>query len=422
MRAHSRYAYRSWLAWVALLVIPTLTWAQISVIQPEPGARISGEVEVVARIGGSGVRAVHARIDGRPWVPMQRGDDGLWRTTLNTTLAPNGPTTISVLQWPVTEDGSASIAVTLENPLYWYWGDIHSHTSVSDGKMTPAEAYTFARDVARIDFFSLTDHLERVSPEEWGETMRAAWTANEDGRFVALTGLEWSKKVGHINVYDPVTYMWPTDLAEFYESAGRNCAVAKFNHPGWRGTNFNEFAYSPDGDAVIQLIEVRNDAEMQWYVRALDEGWHLAPDGSSDTHAPTWGDTRRWTVALAPGLSRLNIISALQQRHCYSTLDRNCRLLFWINGAVMGDVVEEPIVTAVVEVDVSDPDEGDVIKSIELFADGEVIATDEPGASQRRWKLTLSPEPGEHYYFVKVTQADNQAMWSAPIWITVPQH
>ena len=30
------------------------------------------------------------------------------------------------------------------------------------------------------------------------------------------------------------------------------------------------------------------------------------------------------------------------------------------------------------------------------------------------WRTT---EPGEHYYFVKVTQADGNPMWSAPVWV-----
>jgi hypothetical protein len=34
-----------------------------------------------------------------------------------------------------------------------YFGQFHSHTSVSDGKGTPSEAYQYARDTAGLDFF-----------------------------------------------------------------------------------------------------------------------------------------------------------------------------------------------------------------------------------------------------------------------------
>jgi hypothetical protein len=45
--------------------------------------------------------------------------------------------------------------------------------------------------------------------------------------------------------------------------------------------------------------------------------------------------------------------------------------------------------------------------------------TDEPNASQRTWKVTRTPEPGKHYYFVKVKQADGNLLWSAPVWVVV---
>ena len=28
-------------------------------------------------------------------------------------------------------------------------------------------------------------------------------------------------------------------------------------------------------------------------------------------------------------------------------------------------------------------------------------------------------QPGKHYCFVKVTQADGNTLWSAPVWVTV---
>lgn len=70
-------------------------------------------------------------------------------------------------------------------------------------------------------------------------------------------------------------------------------------------------------------------------------------------------------------------------------------------------------------VEVTDPDEGDLIQSIELYADGEAILTDEPGATERRWEVTLTPEPGGHYYFVKLTQADGNRIYCAPVWVTI---
>ena len=39
-----------------------------------------------------------------------------------------------------------------------FWGDVHGHSAISDGKGSPGDYFTYARDVARLDFVVLTDH------------------------------------------------------------------------------------------------------------------------------------------------------------------------------------------------------------------------------------------------------------------------
>ena len=39
-----------------------------------------------------------------------------------------------------------------------FFGNLHSHTSYSDGSGTPEEAYAHARDVAHLDFLAITEH------------------------------------------------------------------------------------------------------------------------------------------------------------------------------------------------------------------------------------------------------------------------
>jgi hypothetical protein len=49
-----------------------------------------------------------------------------------------------------------------------FFGNLHSHTALSDGSSTPAEAYERARDVAGLDFLAITDS---------NRTIRAMWRA-----------------------------------------------------------------------------------------------------------------------------------------------------------------------------------------------------------------------------------------------------
>ena len=128
---------------------------------------------------------------------------------------------------------------------------------------------------------------------------------------------------------------------------------------------------------------------------------------------------RSWTGILAPGLSKQNVLHALAKRHVYSTLDRNCKLTFQVNGATMGDIIEEPVQKVRVRVVVDDPDKGDKTARIELFEDGMVIYVHDPNAVECWWEPARLSKPGKHYYFAKVTQADGNLLWSAPIWVTV---
>ena len=109
----------------------------------------------------------------------------------------------------------------------------------------------------------------------------------------------------------------------------------------------------------------------------------------------------------------------MKKRHFYSTLDRNCTLDFEISEAMMGDILEDPPASFDVIVTVEDADRSDKIAKIELFKDGVVVHTDEPKGNTRRLKIRDKPEQGEHYYFVKVTQADGNMIWSAPVWVNV---
>jgi hypothetical protein len=275
--------------------------------------------------------------------------------------------------------------------------------------------------VAKLDVFCLTDHLEKVDDEEWLDTRDVAFRANEDGVFAVIPGLEWTKGWGHLNIYDPQTRHWPTDPQEFYKACADAGVVTKFNHPGTGEKSHAGLEYSEIGDQSVQLMEVRRETEEKAFIRALDKGWHLAPEGSDDTHGPNWGNCGRWTGILAPGLSKRNVLDALANRRVYSTLDRNCVLLFNVNGKPMGTIIEEPVEDVNAEVVVDENEESDVNAKIELFQDGVVVQTDEPNATNRRWETTCSPEPGKHYYFVKVTQADGNLLWSAPVWVTVAE-
>lgn len=413
----------------ALAIVATaasLSWAgqkpapKAQVFQPIPGQELTAKVDIQLKLPPGLPGPVYGGLGGPPWVQLEQVEDSNeWRGRINSKLVPNGGHNLIVKT--TNKRADTAVSVNVKNRLKVYFADLHSHTGYSDGTLLPIVAHDYARKVSKLDVFSLTDHLEQISDTEWLDMRETAWDACQDGEFVAIPGLEWTKKAGHMNILDPKTRHWPADVAGFYKAAANAGVICKFNHPGRGDKVFNGLAYSKIGDKAVQLMEVRREQEEQAYIRALGLGWHIAPDGSDDTHRPNWGSRFSWSGILAPGLSKRNILHALKNRHCYSTLDRDCILVFRVNGATMGDIITEPVETVKVAVVVNDPDPNDRIDKIELFEDGVVVQTDKPNSNQRRWKTTFEPEPGEHYYFVKVTQTDEDMMWSAPVWVIVGQ-
>jgi len=400
--------------------------APVKIIQPAAGAKLSGKTEICVELTGVKFESMYVGFGGVPWTKLEQVDDSArWTATADTTMVPNGEHSLIVVT--TNKKIGARVNVSIDNPLDIFWADLHSHTSYSDGTSLPVEAHRYARSVSGLDVFSLSDHLESVDDAEWCDTREVAWKANEDGRFVAIPGLEWTKRVGHINLIDPKTRHWPNDLAGFYAAIAKADVIAKFNHPG-DGTRSHEgLKYSAEGDRAIQLMEVRSPEEEKAYIRALNAGWHIAAEGSDDTHSANWGNVSTWTGILAPGLSKRNILDALKNRRCYSSRDRNCRLKFSINGHPMGTIVKEPIKEVKCEISLVDWDkgEGDRFAKIEYFRDGEIFLTNDLSGAplgmldHNGWHLDQKVKPGKHYYFVKVTQRDGNMLWSAPIWVTV---
>jgi len=407
---------------LAFMVGLETTWAaqKAEIIQPKAGQSLSGRVDVQLKLPAKLTGPVYAGLGGPPWVKFEQvADTNQWQGRLNSRMVPNGSHNLIVKT--TSKRADTAVGVTVKNPLKVFFADLHSHTGFSDGTLLPIVAHDYARNVAKLDVFSLTDHLEYVDDTEWLDIRETAWDACEDGKFVAIPGLEWTKKVGHINIFDPKTNHWPADLAGFYKAAADARVICKFNHPGRGDKVFGGMAYSQIGDKAVQLMEVRRAEEEQAYIRALKLGWHIAPDGSDDTHRPNWGSSFAWTGILAPGLSKRNVLDALKNRHCYSTLDRNCILTFKVNDATMGDIITEPVKTVTAAITVHDPEAEDLIARIELFEDGAIVQTDQPNSNERQWKTKFGPKPGKHYYFVKVIQKDGNMMWSAPVWVTISQ-
>ncbi len=374
-----------------------------------------------------------------------------------------------------------------ERPIRVFFGDLHAHSSFSDGTGTPEEAFEHARDVAALDFLALTDHTTdgEIMPNRDGlligrdptlyegprddAVVPTAERLTEDGRFVALAGLEYSTipTGNHVNVLDaPEVIGLPngafhdlvTDWLPSVGEATGQTPILQFNHPGVGSEQSRKKEYGRDDfgdvfewveamDPHVQLIEVLigpswsqeagtrpPTSDEESYLHYLNLGFHLAPTAGGDTHFGLWGtgsDAR--TGVLASGLTKTALLDALRARHAYATEDKNLRLVFRVDGGLTGDRMG-PAWSAGHELDVrywiADDDEPNAAYEIEVFSDeigGEELA--KPIAidvhvgdtvSDGRAIVDIEFLSQLQYVFFKVEQENADGTidraWTAPVW------
>ncbi|WP_144276683.1 metallophosphoesterase [Parenemella sanctibonifatiensis] len=330
-----------------------------------------------------------------------------------------------------------------------YRAEFHSHTELSDGLGTPQEAYEWVRSQSNADFFSLAEHDVAFDlrngdayTEDWRTAASQEWRRYRQGvqdynaaqsELVLGSGYEmtWYDGTGHLNVFNtdwlltansPKGGGWGTgaimnDLPTVYARIAQDPgALAQFNHPGATGWgDFYDFNHlTPQADRHVTMFEYKTtDYHSQW-VMALDNGWHLSPTYSGDEHRRAWvtgnpAITGVWTDDHSPE----GLYDAMRERRTFASFDDNAELKFSANGQIMGSILPADTTELALEVATADPD-GEKAATITVYGNrGEVLHT---ATDTDELNLTLPSRDGD-YVWVQVTQADGDAIISAPIWV-----
>ncbi|WP_075074266.1 Ig-like domain-containing protein [Longilinea arvoryzae] len=343
------------------------------------------------------------------------------------------------------DDDSWTFMTSVEPPMQVYFGDLHNHTSYSDGSGTPTQALA-AGKAAGFDFMAISDHSYAIDDTEWANTLQAVNDATTSD-FVGLRGFEYTQGAeGHINVwnserhatrtsvagctycdYTPnleagqtVTGFYPWLVASTTTALDEAGMVMQFNHPGW--INFNDWRYHPELSGIARLEEVGNGSSTSYvfseneYIRSLDYGWKLGATNNADTHSPNWGvNTDHRTGVLMTELTKAALLDALNQRRTFATEDKNFNLTMKANGAWMGSEIAN---SGRIQFDIngSDPD-NEATASVQIITDqGKVVDSTQPAQGNFTWQPVVNVSTGVHYFYVKVTQADGDRIVTSPVW------
>ena len=352
-----------------------------------------------------------------------------------------------------------------------YFGQLHSHTQYSDGSGSLDTALDYVKNLpesANVQFVAFTDHSNyfdttsaanpegalydmdlatAYSQQRWKEYKdKIADFNSANTGVIAIGGFEmtWSGGPGHINTFNTEGIVSRNNktlnnktsdagMKAYYallsQSEGID-SISQFNHPGTTFGTFSDFAYW-DGviDSRIYMVEVGNGEgqigaggyypSYEYYIMALDKGWHVAPTNNQDNHKGKWGNANdARDVIITDNFSEEGIYEAIRERRMYSTEDKNLELGYTVNGSMMGSTLSTVPEALDIEVSVADPDKTDSISKVEIVANsGKVVYTWDDPAELAAGLLTAQLAPSYSYYFVRVTEADGDLAVTAPVWV-----
>jgi hypothetical protein len=335
-----------------------------------------------------------------------------------------------------------------------FWGDLHGHSSLSDGTGTVEDYFRYARDVAALDVAALTDHdhwgvLPLDSrPEMWDLIQAETLRFHQPGRFVTLLGYEWTSWIyGHRHVlYFENEGTLHSSLSLDYESptqlwnALRGKRALTFAHHSAGGPIPTDWEIPPDPvlEPLTEIVSIHGSSEAPDspdpiydplsgnFVRdVLDRGYRFGFIGSGDSHDGHPGFAQFGAGANSGGLAaiisdeltRESVLEAMRERRVYATNGPRILLRTALGTYPMGSSIprsDEAGYSGELFVMVSAETP---LERIDLIRSGRPIdSMSIDGEFEVTLHRTIENLVSGEYLYVRAIQRDGGAAWSSPIY------
>ena len=269
-----------------------------------------------------------------------------------------GPHWIDIRSMDGTIVGEANPVLVEEAPENRiYWGDTHGHSGYAEGIGTVDYFMRFARDDARLDFVTHSEHDTALDEAEWRLMRDTVAQYDAPGEFVPYLGYEWTVPAwiggGHHNVLFRTTEGRERVSALEYPTLSRLYQGLRERHDP-RDVVVIPHAHNP-GDArqsdplLEPLIEVMSmHGTFEWFMRNyLGNGHQVGFVAASDDHLshPGYAAPSRNSLAqrgglgavFAPERTRDAIFDGMKARRAYATTGDRIILDVSLNDARMGE-------------------------------------------------------------------------------------
>ena len=253
-----------------------------------------------------------------------------------------------------------------------YFGDLHQHAYLGDGRGVYEELYLFARQVAMLDFGAVTPHQQTLTANGpilrlenqsfpanyWPDLMRANKIMKGWKGFTPILAYEYSVGTaagGHHNVFyadDDATTTMEMDPNKIREPVGEMMKLLRRSgeralvipHIGGGPPSWDHET-DPRIERLFEIASVHGVFE-ESYQKHLESGQRVGATASGDTHTVSFGQanpgliytmTNPLTAVLAYTPDREDLWEAMVDRRTYGVTG-NQRLLmdFRVNGEPMG--------------------------------------------------------------------------------------